>query len=268
MEPVATRGSAARVAVWAFHLTLPLLGLWLLLARPSLDVVWEHHPTHFWLVFVAAALLVGLAVLVDRAARRHADVRLMLLALGYLAAAAFLGLHALATPGLLLAGRNAGFDLATPVGLVLAAVIVAASAVDFPPARAQAVLRQARWLRAGLLLVVLAWGVASLANLPPLADPGFVEQARTPLLVVAALATGLYVAAAIRYFLLYRRRRAVMLLSIVTANVLLAEAMVAVALAPNWRLSWWEWHVLFIAAFGYLAYSSYVQYGREGATAG
>ncbi len=268
MEPVTTRGSAARVAVWAFHLALPLLGLWLLLSQPSLDIVWEHHGTHFWLVLLAAALLIWLAALVDRAARRHGDVRLLMLALGYQAAAAFLGLHALATPGLLLSGRNAGFDLATPVGLVLAAVFVGASAVDLPPAAAQAVLKRARWLRAGLLVVVLAWGVASLANLPPLADPLFVEQARTQLLVVAALATGLYVAAAVRYYLLYRRRRAVMLLSIVTANVLLAEAMVAVALAPNWRLSWWEWHLLFLAAFGYLAYSTYVQYGREGATAG
>ncbi len=117
-------------------------------------------------------------------------------------------------------------------------------------------------------MLVLAWAVVSLAGLPPLADPQFVEQARTPLLVAAALATGLYIAAAVRYFLLYRRRRAVMLLSIVTANVLLAEVMIAVALAPNWLLSWWEWHLLFIAAYGYLAYSAYVQYGREGAAAG
>ena len=98
MEPIATRGSIARVAVWAFHLALPMFGLWLLLANPSVDLTWENHQAHFWLVFVAAVLLVGLAVLVGQAARRHADVRLTLLALGYVAAAAFLGLHAWPRP--------------------------------------------------------------------------------------------------------------------------------------------------------------------------
>ena len=41
------RGSRARVAIWAFHLALPLAELWLLLAVPPADVVWEHHPSHF-----------------------------------------------------------------------------------------------------------------------------------------------------------------------------------------------------------------------------
>jgi hypothetical protein len=35
------RGSRARLAIWVFHLALPLLGLWLLLAVPPADVA---HP--------------------------------------------------------------------------------------------------------------------------------------------------------------------------------------------------------------------------------
>ena len=30
-------------------LSLPLAGLILVLAAPSTDVRWEHHPSHFWL---------------------------------------------------------------------------------------------------------------------------------------------------------------------------------------------------------------------------
>jgi hypothetical protein len=49
---------------------------------------------------------------------------------------------------------------------------------------------------------------------------------------------------------------------------LLAEAMVTVILAPKWHLSWWEWHVLLTFAFGFVAYSAYVQYrGRAPAPA-
>ena len=38
--------------------------------------------------------------------------------------------------------------------------------------------------------------------------------------------------------------------------MLLAEAMVAVAFARNWHASWWEWHLLMLAAFGAIAYSA------------
>ena len=44
--------------------------------------------------------------------------------------------------------------------------------------------------------------------------------------------------------------------------------MVAVVLAVNWQLTWWLWHVLMVLAFGYVGYSAYVGYRREGATTG
>ena len=33
------------------------------------------------------------------------------------------------------------------------------------------------------------------------------------------------------------------------AFAFLAEAMVVIAWASNWQLSWWEWHVLMLGAF-------------------
>jgi adenylate cyclase len=36
----------------------------------------------------------------------------------------------------------------------------------------------------------------------------------------------------------------------------LAEAMAAVALARSWQLTWWEWHVLMLVAFGVIAVSA------------
>jgi class 3 adenylate cyclase len=258
-------GVPARVALWAFHLALPLAGLALLLAVPAADVRLEHHPTHFWLVALAAAVNVGLAVLVARAARRHADARLTLVGLGFLAAALFLGLHALATPGVLLGSRNGGFALATPVGLALAALCTAASALDLPPA---AVLRAAPWLRRGLLGLAAVWGAVSLAGLPPLADPALAEQLSGPLVGIGVASVLLYGVVTVRYLQLYRRRRSVVLLSILTANVLLAESMIAVVLGPSWHLTWWLWHVLMTIAFGYIAYSAYAGYQAEGATTG
>ena len=47
---------ALAVVATALALAVPLAGLLLLLRRPHLDVVIEHHPGHFWLVLGAAAL--------------------------------------------------------------------------------------------------------------------------------------------------------------------------------------------------------------------
>ena len=262
------RGSRARVVIWAFHLALPLAGLWLLLAVPPADVVWEHHPSHFWLVAVAAALSAWLALAVDRAARHHGDARLLLVGLGFLAAALFFGLHALATPGVLLDHANGGFALATPAGLALSAVFGAAAALNMDGGVGRWALRAGPYLRYGLIGVAVVWGVVSLTGLPPLADPGVGERGSVAVVVLVVLAVPLYLAAALRCFLLYRRRRSVVLLSVLTADVLLAEAMVAVALGANWHLTWWLWHVLMVMAFGYVGYSAYVTYRREGATRG
>ncbi|HZG91725.1 MAG TPA: adenylate/guanylate cyclase domain-containing protein, partial [Pseudonocardia sp.] len=257
-----------RVAIWLFHLALPMAGLWLLLAVPPADVLLEHHPSHFWVVFLTAALSVGLAVQVDRSARRHDDARLLLVALGFLAAALFLGLHAVATPGVLLASRNAGFALATPVGLLLGAGFAAAATADLDGERGRAVLRAAPALRRTLIALTAVWGVVSLTGLPPLADPAVGESGSPLLIVLCAVAAPLYLYAAVRNLLLYRRRRSAVLLALLTANSLLAESTVAVALGVNWRLTWWLWHVLMVVAFGYVAYSAYIGYRREGTTSG
>jgi class 3 adenylate cyclase len=263
-----SRGVPVRLAVWAFHICLPLAGLWLLLAVPAADVMWEHHPSHFWLVFLVAVLNVVLATLVDRAARRHDDARLLLIGMGFLAAALFFGLHAVATPAVLISSRNGGFALATPVGLAIAALFTAAAALDFPPARAAMVLRAGAWLPGMLYALAAVWGVVSIAGLPPLADPTLAEKLSGPLIGIATLSVLAYVVAAVRFYLLYRRRRSVMLLSLITASILLAESMVAVMLASNWHLTWWLWHVLMVFAFGYVGYSAYGSYQREGVTTG
>ena len=73
------------------------------------------------------AVNVVLAYVTNVAAGRYRDARLVLISLAFLASAGFLGLHALATPGVLLPTPNAGFVIATPVGLVIASVFAAAS---------------------------------------------------------------------------------------------------------------------------------------------
>jgi class 3 adenylate cyclase len=256
-----------RPALWLLHLALPLLALWLLIAHPETDMRWENHHVHFGLVLGTALVNVALGAAIIQAASRRRDARLFLVALAFLVAAAFLGLHALATPGILL-DKNGGFLIATPVGLFLAAVLAVTSSIEFGARSAARLFRLRGVLLTATAGIVVGWAVWSLSGLRPLDRPITPDESEGPLLVTAFVGAALYGGAAIRYYLVYRSRPAVVLISIITAFVILAEAMFSVAFGRNWHASWWEWHVLMTIAFGYVAYSAYVQYRREGSPVG
>jgi adenylate cyclase len=252
-----------RSPLWGVALSLPLAGLILLLAAPSTDVHWEHHPSHFWLVLGTAAVSTTLAFATSGIALRRADARLFLVSLSFLAAAGFLALHALATPGVLLDGPNEGFTIATPVGLLVAALFAGWSSLPLPPARAQALMRHAQLMRAVLLALMVAWAAVSLGSVPPLDDPTPAERAGGGLISLAVLGLIPYAFAAWRYATMAMQTRAPLLLAVASAFTLLAEAMIAVALARSWHASWWEWHVLMLTAFGAIAYSAHREDGEE-----
>src|SRR4029077_3236520 len=151
------RPPKASTALAVMALTIPLLGLALLLGVPSLDVHWEHHASHFWLVLAIAVVNVALGLIVSEVARRSHDERLFLVSMVLLTSAGFLALHALATPAVVLSGPNGGCVLATPVGIVLASGFAALSSIEMD-ARTEAILwRLQRPMRSGLVVVLLVW---------------------------------------------------------------------------------------------------------------
>jgi len=251
-----------RTSTWAAVAVAPLLLLVVLLARPTIDGDWENHPAHFWLVLGAALVATALGFSVTTAARRRRDARLFLISLAFVASASFLGLHALATPGVLL-GPNAGFELATPVGLVLAALFAAAASLELRSERADTVLRYAPALLVTLGAIVVAWAAISLAELPPLDGPLAAEQLDGWQLILAAVGVALFGIAAFGFLRLHRRRQERFVLAFALAFVLLAEAMVVIAWARNWQVSWWEWHVLMLSSFLLIAFIARAEWHEE-----
>src|SRR5688572_24637115 len=253
-----------RIGLWGLALALPLAGLGLLMARPELDVHWEHHPSHFWLVLVTAVVNVVLAYVTNVAAGRYRDARLVLVSMAFLASAGFLGLHALATPGVLLADPNAGFAVATPIGLGIASIFAALSVSSLAGPRAGRVLRARPVMLTLLLVAMAAWAAISLLRLPPLDGPPPSGETLGRLGILAGVAVALYGWSAWRYARLYRDRGGILPLTVAVALVLLAEAMVAVVLSRNWQLSWWEWHVLMLLGFAAIAFGAREEYRRSG----
>jgi class 3 adenylate cyclase len=232
---------------------------------PTIDERWEQHPAHFWLVFAAALVCGALALALAEAARLRRDARLLLVGLAFLASAGFLGLHALATPGVIIAGKNAGFVLATPAGLVLAGAFAAASAVEYGPASSLRILRHSRVLLGVVLAAIAAWATVSLANLPPLRGAVTPQEVTGPLGAVAAVGVLLYAYAAIAYFRVFYRRGSGLAFAVAFAFGLLAEALVVVvvSLPTNWRLSWWEWHALMLLGFATIGLAAAREWKEE-----
>jgi adenylate cyclase len=237
-------------------LAVPVAGLALLLASPSNDHHWDHQPSHFWLVLVAAAIAATLAWSVASSALRRSDGRLLLVSMAFGAAAAFLGLHALATPRVLLPGSNQGFVVAVPAGLLLSAGFAVWSAIPLDGSRGRWLIAHATAMRTALPLIAVAWGVWSLAELPPLDDPTPVESGSAVMVLLGVPTTAGFVIASWQYLRIARRRRAMLLVAVAAAWALLAESSIAVSFTENWRISWWEWHVLMVAAFAAIAFAA------------
>ena len=243
-------------------LLLPIAGLVLVLSLPDLDVVWEHQPSHFWLVLGVALVNVVLGLLASEAAKQRDDPRLFLVSMALLVSSGFLALHALATPGVVLHEPNAGFVIATPIGLLLASGFAAASALNLDE-RATARLRawQGR-IRLSVAVILVLWAVVSLSGQSPL-DRAPEEERVTWVLILLPVGVFAYAFAAVRYLGVYRRRRQLLPLAVAVAFVLLAEALIAVAFGRAWHASWWEWHVLMAIAFGAILLAVRREYRRE-----
>ncbi len=212
---------------------------------------WEDLPTHFWIVLAAGVVNGGLALAITEAGRRRRDARLFLIGLAFLVSAGFLGLHALATPGVLIDGRSAGFVLATPVGLVLAGGFAAASAVEYRLEASLRIMRNARLILGLVLGVMAVWAIVSLTGAPPLHKPVTPSQVELPLAIFAAVGVALYGYAAFAYFRVWMRRGTPLSFAVAFAFALLAEALIVsiVSLPTSWHLSWWEWHLLMTISF-------------------
>ncbi|MEX2561976.1 MAG: adenylate/guanylate cyclase domain-containing protein, partial [Nitriliruptoraceae bacterium] len=255
--------TAKRAAAGLAVATAVPLGLLVVLRRwPALDVLWDNNPAHFWLVLAAAAIAIVLGYHVTVSARRRHDARLLMVGLAFVAGAGFLGLHALATPGVLV-GPNPGFELATPVGLIIGSLFAAASAIEFSAATSQQIMARSRLIHGGLVGLMIVWLIASLAELPPLHDQGLSEQLHGWQLGLAGLGVLGYAVGSWGYWRLYRRRGAPIVLAFAVAFALLASALSVLAFAINWRLSWWEWHVLMLVAFALIAAAARREWHEE-----
>ena len=231
---------------------LPLAGLASLLLRSHLDPHIENYRLHFVVFGIVGATALLLGYTAGEAANRRGDARVLLLSLAFMATGGFLGVHALGTPGILFMEERGGFQVAIPVGLLIAAVFTTASAfIDLRPDLIPGLIRRRTLLRGAVLLSMGAWFAWAALRLPPLQGSGTEAATDGLVLAVAVVGTAMYAVSAVRYWSLYRDRWNLLPAAVIACFVLLAEAMVGVAVTGErkWHASWWEWHGLIVSAY-------------------
>lgn len=254
------------VAAWLAAASLPLVGLVSLLLREQLDLHWDNHRAHFAIFLAVGVGVFMLAYAAGDAANRRGDARVLLISLAFLATGGFLGLHAVGTAGVLFTHEYAGFKIANPIGLVLAAVFALASAfVDLRPSFGALVVRHRAWLRRAVFGAMALWFVWTISELPPLREPHSEGGSHSLVTGLAAVGMVAYAVAAARYWYTYRGRIGLLQASVIACFVLLAEAMVGVALTGEraWHASWWEWHGLIVTAYAVVSYAARRQWHDE-----
>jgi class 3 adenylate cyclase len=256
----------AAAAAWLLAAALPMIGLVSLLLRRQLDPHFENYSVHFVVFGFVGAVAFILGYAAGEAAKRRGDGRVLLLSLAFMATGGFMGLHALGTQSVLFTKEYAGFQVAIPVGLLVAAVFAAASAfVDIRADLAPWLIRHRTLLRTALLLAMAAWFAWTLAELPPLGGPDS-EAARGSLLAnLAAVGTVVYAISAARYWYLFRGRPSLLPAAVIGCFILLSEALIGVALTGErqWHASWWEWHALIVAAYVLVGFAAQREWRDE-----
>jgi adenylate cyclase len=245
-------GSGAVVVAGILAVTLPLVGFVSLLLREQLDPQLHNHQAHFLIFGSIGGVAFALGYAAGEAANRRGDARVLLLSLAFMATGGFMGLHAFGTAGVLFSESRAGFQIAIPVGLLVAAVFAAGSAfVDARPELGPRLIRQRGKLRGAVVIVMATWFLWTLANLPPLSGPNSEAATGRVLAAMAILGTIAYAVSAVRYWRLFRHRPTLLSTAVIACFLLLSEAMVGVAVTGErkWHASWWEWHGLIVLAY-------------------
>ena len=277
-----------RLSFWLF---LPLVAIGLLfywLITPASDIRIPTDPAdsggnaaHFWIVAAGGALAILVGGLMYNAARKRNDARVMFISMTMLTVATAMLVHALATPNVLVSGRNIGFVIAAPVGLVLAAILAAVSTINYSASQSRQIVARQAWFGGGLLLFWVVFTALALLKLPPFSFVPDLEEFNTPLMfcfigqspapllqfstsLVLFGATALYGWSSWRYATMLRREPSIVLVILTLAFILLTFTALNIGLGRTWRLSWWEWHVIIGLAAGLMAFSVFRQFRSEG----
>jgi HD-GYP domain-containing protein (c-di-GMP phosphodiesterase class II) len=281
-------------AVWGGVVALPLATLVVLLGGLAPDPNWSGPRFHFIVVSFTALLALGMASLMARAATQLRDVRVLFLSLAYLSIAGIFLVHALTTPGALVAGNNPWVGFSAWASLAVGAFFLALTTVPWSTAQQRAIIARQHLLLGGFLLALVIYGAVAVTDAlrsdapavnhaahsefdgysaavsaPGNAASQFALLANPVVGKIAALITlTLLALVIIRYRAIYCRAASPLVATLLVGAIFLAQAQISMALTTVWHASWWEYHALMLAAFGTTIFGLVQEYADAGSVHG
>lgn len=236
----------------------PLAAYVYLRVQPHADPTFLAPTGHFYVVSAASLLAAAVAVAAGVAGGRLRNLQVIFLALAMTSLAMVFTLHGLSTPGFILPPTRLP-AVAAQLSLLLTAFWLLLSVSPLGGESVNRLCRRPHWIAplwAALLALVLA---GALLN-PVVVDWLPIDQA--PLRwFVTALTIGCALVAGYRYWQSYRYSRFPLQVAIVYGAGWLAGAQVIVTTGEVWRVSWWIYHFLLLAAMLTLVVGLIRQYG-------
>ncbi len=287
---------------WGGAVILPLATLWLLLAGGAPDPQWQHAKFHFVIVSATALIALVLALLMVRAATQVRDTRVLFLALGFLCIAGIFLVHALTTPGALVAGANPWVGFSARASLLAGAVCFALGTVPWSAAMQERIVARQRLVIGCVAALLVLYGVVAMQDVLRASDTapatgtaavhddggyggygGYGAPAATPATfahpfefledptlgtVVTVVTLALFAVVVARYSLIYRALPSPLVAAFLVSGIFLFQSQISMVAAPVWHASWWEYHLLMLMAFIAAVIGLVVEYGRAGSVQG
>jgi len=229
-------------------LIAPAVILGVLLASPELDALWMAPAFHFYVVSGASLMAAVICALLIEAVRSVRETRIMYLALSFMALGTLFSVHGLTTPGHLYHEVYAVLKASPWASTFVGALFAVLSTVSVRGLTDEHGRRLSTFVFALATASFAAFIAVSLAFPTWLAwMPTGSETFRYSL---TAVIVGMLCFAAWRYYQSYQLARLGSQLAMVVGLVFLAEAQLALGLGRVYQYSWWEYHALFLLAFG------------------
>ena len=224
---------------------LPLLFFFWLRSDESLDLALQAPAGHFYIVSAVALLAIGIALAVGIAGSRLRDIKVTVLSLAFVSLAAVFAVHGLATPHLLVHTTRLA-SITSPLSVLLASFWLWISTLPSDHKIMQFFAGLGNRLVIGWTAILGVFGIAAM-----LLDE-WIERIpfrQTPWDAVVTSAVILFCfVSAWRYFQAYRYSRFPLQIAVVYGCALMAASIIIMVIGELWRLSWWLYHFLLLAA--------------------
>jgi hypothetical protein len=268
------------------------------------DPTWSVPHLHFFVVSLTSVIALFMAGLLVVAAGQLKDARVVFLSLAFLAIAGIFSVHGLTTPNALFQGMNPWVGFSARLSLLLGSIFFALSTLDHRRGVQRLVVQRQATLTVGLLLALVVYatvafvdtgrgGMADGADSTVAAVDGYDEyggsyghepeptaatgstdegfaflQSERFSIATTVASLILFGVMTLHYGRLYLRFPTPLVLAVALSSAFLLQAQLSMSIAEIWQASWWEYHVLMLAAFVVVVVGLAMEFKQSGSLDG